>query len=93
VGRTTKIFPILSIIDRMFGVPRLDPISGQLEQPELRWAHKVRGFPDMDEELDEVAHLDLNIIGDLRTYVKEQVRIIILCCNARMAERPFYNKA
>ena len=40
-----SILPVLPIIERLFGVPRTPSYPGQVvEQPENRWAHKLRGF-------------------------------------------------
>ena len=71
VGGTTELLPVLSIIERHFGVPQT---TGQTleEKPEMRWAHKVRGFAE-DEQLLSWTDLGLYVVNKLNLDVKEEV--------------------
>lgn len=73
VGGTIEILPVLSIIERRFGVPQTGRTL--VEKPEMRWAHKVRGFAE-DEELLSKADLHLYVVNNLNDNVKEEVSLI-----------------
>jgi len=44
VGDAKSLLPVLPILQRAFGVPRANG-----EKPEMRWTHKIRGFPAEDK--------------------------------------------
>jgi S-adenosylmethionine/arginine decarboxylase-like enzyme len=73
VGGTADILPVLSIIERRFGVPQ----TGRTleEKPEMRWAHKVRGFAEV-EKLLLSTDLGLYVVNNLNHDVKEVVSLI-----------------
>jgi S-adenosylmethionine/arginine decarboxylase-like enzyme len=73
VGGTADILPVLSIIERSFGVPQ----TGRTleEKPEMRWAHKVRGFAEV-EKLLLSTDLGLYVVNNLNHDVKEVVSLI-----------------
>jgi S-adenosylmethionine/arginine decarboxylase-like enzyme len=76
VGGKTELLPVLSIIERHFGVPQTGRTL--VEKPEMRWAHKVRGFVE-DEELLASTDLGLYVVNDLKHDVnKEEVSLICL---------------
>lgn len=70
---STLILPLLSTIERLFGVPS-SPYSGK--KPELRWAYKVRGFhhnPTEISNLFQVTDLGSSMLSILGTDLKEKV--------------------
>jgi S-adenosylmethionine/arginine decarboxylase-like enzyme len=73
VGGKAELLPVLSIIERSFGVPQ----TGRTleEKPEMRWAHKVRGFAG-DGELLSSSDLGLYVVNNLNHDVKEEVSLI-----------------
>ena len=72
-----SILPVLPIVERLFGVPRTPSSPGQVvEQPEYRWAHKLRGFrhhPTKSSNLLLGTDLGANILSILGTELKEEV--------------------
>jgi S-adenosylmethionine/arginine decarboxylase-like enzyme len=70
VSGTKSILQLLPVIRLHFGVPCTPSFPGQvIEQPEMRWAHKLRGFhPDSDHD-----DLDVYVLSNLETNVKEEV--------------------
>ena len=70
IGGTKSILKLLPVIRHHFGVPCTPSFPGQVgEQPEMRWAHKLRGFhPDSDHQ-----DIDIYVLSDLEANVKEEV--------------------
>jgi hypothetical protein len=73
VGGTTELLPMLPLIERLFGVPQTGRTL--VEKPEMRWAHKVRGFAN-EEVLLSSTDLGLYVLNDLIYDVKEEVSLI-----------------
>jgi S-adenosylmethionine/arginine decarboxylase-like enzyme len=75
-GKTASLLPVLPTIERRFGVQQ----SGRMpEKPEMRWAHKVRGFSAEGDEESNLVHLTdlgLYVLNDLENDVKEMVSLI-----------------
>jgi S-adenosylmethionine/arginine decarboxylase-like enzyme len=79
VGGTADLLHALPIIERSFGVPR----SGRTtEKPEMRWAHKVRGFAEDEERSNLLLSTDLAlyVLDNMNNDVKEEVSLIRLFC-------------
>ena len=75
VGGPRSLLPVLPIIERAFGKPR-----SYGKKPEMRWAHRVRGFPTDGSASHD---LGLYVLGDLATDVKKEVRCLVVrstCC-------------
>jgi hypothetical protein len=72
-----SILPVLPIIERLFGVPRIPSHPGQVvESPEYRWAHKMRGFrhhPTRSSHLFLGTDLGAIVLRILGTEYKEEV--------------------
>jgi S-adenosylmethionine/arginine decarboxylase-like enzyme len=61
-SKSKTILPLISSIERLFGIPRVASFPGQvIEQPEMRWTHKIRGFYDTPTEIST-----LYLSSDLR---------------------------
>jgi hypothetical protein len=74
VGGKTDLLQALPIIERFFGVMR----SGRTaEKPEIRWAHKVRGFAEHDgvSSLLSSTDLGLYVLNNMNNDVKEEVSL------------------
>lgn len=76
VGGTKGVLPVLPVIRRHFGVPCTPSSRGQvIKQPEMRWAHKLRGFhPDSEHE-----DIDMYVLSNLETNIKEEVSNWLYC--------------
>jgi hypothetical protein len=77
VGGKMDLLQALPIIERCFGVMR----SGRpTEKPEIRWAHKVRGFAKHDglSNLLSSTDLGLYLLNKMNNDVKEEVSLIRL---------------
>ena len=70
-GGKPSLLSALSIIERLFGVPRTspDPSGLSAKKPEVRWAHQFRGF---EESSDDLSVYVLSAIGlDVKKEVSE----------------------
>ena len=82
-AESKSILPLLPAIEQLFGVPRTPSYPGQVvEQPKIRWAHKLRGFRHDSIEISNHLFSDLGklFLGNLGTELKEKVsrRLAIL---------------
>ena len=73
VGGVSSLLSAVSIIERVFGVPQTPG-----DKHEMRWAHKVRGFQNGDDDKSE-NDLSWYFIGDIGSVTKEQVSSRMPC--------------
>lgn len=60
---SVSLLPVLSIVERVFGVPQTAPFSGaSVQKPVVKWAHKLRGF-DIDERINDLSIYVHNSLG------------------------------
>lgn len=73
-GGNMSLLPVLPILERAFGKKSN---GWNAKKPEMRWAHRVRGFP-VDKEDESQSHdLGVYVLGDLATDVKKEVSVLI----------------
>jgi spermidine synthase/S-adenosylmethionine/arginine decarboxylase-like enzyme len=70
-GTSASLFPLMPIIERIFGVPQASHLSSDLsgKKIEVKWARKFRGF-DHDERINDLSLFVVNDLGpDRKTEV------------------------
>ena len=80
-GTPTSLFPVLPIVERIFGVPQASPLpSGQSRNKiEVKWARKFRGF-DHDERANDLSVFVVNDLGpDGKTEVSLPCLLLMNC--------------
>jgi len=71
------LLPVVPDLERLFGHPRVDPETGELQKPKMQWSHELRGF--RSDGLHDAHHLDSRtdlsywIMSALQYHVKEEV--------------------
>lgn len=66
------LLPVVPLIMKLFGVPDIETD----DEPEVLWAHKLRGFRDVTKRAGPLESLDLgrNILGVMDFDMKKEVR-------------------
>jgi len=71
------LLPVVSDLERLFGIPRVKPNSTELEKVVTLWSHELRGFRDSDSRkrhpLDSQSDLATEIVSPLEILKKEQI--------------------
>ena len=93
-----SILPVVPIVEKLFGVPRSLSYPGQVvEQPEYRWAHKLRGFrhhPTTSSNLllgTDLGASTLSLLGmEFKEEVSKRVHTVDAICSGRATHRSRY---
>ncbi|KAL7516475.1 hypothetical protein ACHAWX_001486 [Stephanocyclus meneghinianus] len=71
------LLPALPAIEELFGVPRVNPLTGEKEECVTLWSHELRGFRTEDERkrhyLDDGSDLSNWITSPLEVVYKKQI--------------------
>jgi len=71
------LLPVIPDLERLFGVPRIDPETGELGKSKTQWSHELRGFriegPNSENHLDSKTDLAFWIMSVLQYEVKDQI--------------------
>ena len=71
------LLPVLPKIEELFGVPRINPTTGEEEKPVTLWSHELRGFRTEDARkahyLDGESDLANWVTSPLEVVYKEQI--------------------
>jgi len=71
------LLPHVPDLERLFGIPRIDPTTGVLGKAKTQWSHELRGFrnkgPNAAEHLDSKSDLAYWIMSALQYAMKEQI--------------------
>jgi len=80
-AESNSVLSLLPTIQRLFGVPRTLSFPGQVvEQPAIRWAHKLRGFHQDATEVSNMLLADLGqLLGDFGAELKNEVSQMSSC--------------
>jgi hypothetical protein len=76
VGGNTPIISAVPTIQQLFGVPRTATMPNEaMARPEMRWAHKLRGFRFHPDDTSIFSGTDLGnyIVGDMSAIYKKEV--------------------
>jgi len=66
------LLPVLPSIKELFGIPRVNPETGEKEEVITVWSHELRGF--RTEDARKVHHLDGN--SDISKYVTSPLEVV-----------------
>ena len=71
------LLPLLPTIEELFGIPRINPETGEKETPVTLWSHELRGFRTEDERkahyLDGQSDLASLVTSPLEVVYKKQI--------------------
>lgn len=71
------LLPVIPDLERLFGVPRADPETGEPGKSKTQWSHELRGFrnegPNAANHLDSKTDLSFWIMSALQYELKEEV--------------------
>jgi S-adenosylmethionine decarboxylase proenzyme len=71
------LLPALPAIEALFGIPRVNPLTGEKEECVTLWSHELRGFRTEDERkrhyLDDQSDLSNWITSPLEVVYKKQI--------------------
>jgi spermidine synthase len=79
VGGNTPIISAVPTIQQLFGVPRTATMPNEaMARPEMRWAHKLRGFRFHPDDTSIFSGTDLGnyIVGDMSAIYKKEIASI-----------------
>jgi S-adenosylmethionine decarboxylase proenzyme len=82
------LLPVLPKIEELFGIPRVNAETGELEECVTLWSHELRGFRTEDERkrhyLDDDSDLSNWVTSPLEVVYKKQIASVLTDANQQI---------